>query len=355
MSKKRLVIIYGLGIALMTTLIGFVPGHNGDLPFYIACSLEMQGVPHGEVREQTKMILRQELPPAEYAVHAGRVDDAAPGILNFYYVKPAYIWLEWGFHKLGFSYIFATLLPSLIAYFFMGWIVLAWALAILKPWQALLIGFLLMLTGPAMVIARLSSPDGLSSLVLLGVLYRLYFEKTKGVTLLLIFLSVLVRIDNAVAALILLSAMAFWPSPESPNRLSRPVYAVLLTAMLFFTAAINFLVEKDFWWFTQANYLQSGGNYFRQMVIYLTVMSDSFLFLLLLLIVILGFVRPFSLREKDNWLLAAIGCIVLIRCGLFPEFEERFFACYYLAGILILADKVLRIFGPGKTLRYDGG
>jgi hypothetical protein len=346
MINKRLTIYYVFIMAAMTTVIGLFPGHNGDMPFYIECALEKQGIPETAVRAETKMVLKQELPDAEYQVHASRVDEAAPEILDFYYVKPAYIWIVAGLHKLGFSFIFSTFLPSLISYFFIGGIVFAWALALMKPGQAMLISLGCMVTGPAIVIARLSSPDAVSNLVLLAVLYRLYFEKSRSITLILIFLSILVRIDNAVAAFVLLSGMIFWTSADSPNKLGRMDYLLLLAGMLLFTAGMNFMVEKDFWWFTKANYLHSGGNYFRQMAIYASVLCNSFLFPLLLLLVILSFVRPLNLRERGGWILLAIGCIFVLRCGLFPEFEERFFAAYYLATLLILAGRILKMSGP---------
>ena len=351
MSNKKLFVYYLFILAVITTTIGFFPGHNGDMPFYIECALEHQGIPQSGVREETKKVLRKELPDAEYQVHASRVDEAAPGILDFYYVKPVYIWIVTGLHKLGFSYTFSTFLPSLISYFFIGCIVFAWALALMKPGQAMLIALLSMLSGPAIVIARLSSPDAVSNLVLLAVLYRLYFDKSRLITMVLLFLSILVRIDNAVAAFVLLSAMAFWPPRDSQNKLSWLHYLLLLAGLLLFTIGINFLVENDFWWFRGAEYLRSGGNYFRQMAVYASVLCNSFLFPLILLLVILSFMKNFIMRGGGSWILLAIGCIFVLRCFLFPEFEERFFAAYYLAGLLILAGKILTASRPLKNVR----
>jgi hypothetical protein len=56
------------------------------------------------------------------------------------------------------------------------------------------------------------------------------------------------------------------------------------------------------------------------------------------------------MREGGAWILLAIGCIFVLRCFLFPEFEERFFAAYYLAGLLIVAGKILKTSLPPKNV-----
>jgi len=346
--KKKAFAFFILFDALLTLGLSFVAGHNGDMPFYIASVLENEGTPPNAVFAKTREILKQELPETGFAEHAARLDKADPGIMGFYHIKPLYIWLVSLFHRLGFSYVLSTILPSLIAYFLIGVLVWNWAIRTLKPLYALSLSMLILLINPFMILARLSSPDALSCLCLLGVLYCIYFEKNSRISLSLLLLSIWIRMDNTVSALIIFSFMYLWPDSGSPNKIGGRNYFGLVILVGLMLLGMNAYFEADFWWFTKASYLGSVWQYGFQLLVYFQSLSQSFLMALILFFVLIRFRIPVSIREKTGFCLLMTACIFAARLILFPSFEERFAAAYYIFTIFLLAGLLNGLPVPGK-------
>jgi hypothetical protein len=112
--------VYLLLLSLFTFLLSKNPGHNGDMPFYIVCAIQLdQGSMNGAVNKAV-VYLRQELPPDEFVEHSGRIKKATTEYFDFYRIKPFYILMVLLFHKIGFSFTTATVVPSLLGFFLIG-------------------------------------------------------------------------------------------------------------------------------------------------------------------------------------------------------------------------------------------
>lgn len=123
-------------------------------------------------------------------------------------IRPIFNELIYILHfKLGVGLLQATVLIPVVSYWLMGWMVWVWiARYTAVPWAAFL-SLLLLLSPPLWDLARFTSPDALSSLVVLLGMYLL-FEKRKllpGTILLLA--SVFIRTDNALLVLVVLAFM----------------------------------------------------------------------------------------------------------------------------------------------------
>jgi len=337
--RAKLFIGYIAFISLLTALLGLVPGHNGDLGYYIACVIEKSEGPRN-LFQKTSDVLLKELPPQEFTRHHERLMNSDPGILDFYRVKPVYILLITLLHSLGFSYIFSTLIPSLLSYLGIGLLTFRWASLVLQPVLALLSSMLIMMLYPAITLARLSTPDALSHLVLLGSLYSIYFGKKIFLPVLLLLLSVLIRMDNIVAVFVILTAMRFLPVGSPGRRLTSLSYPLLLLTAAGLAFSMNYFLETDFWWFTRISYLDSGKQYGRQVLLYFLTMSASLLVVLILFFVITYFSPGKKMSEKTKSFLLMLLLVVVARILLFPSFEERFLTAYYISAILILAESV---------------
>src|ERR1700730_5339521 len=102
MFSRNAWLFYILALFLTTFYLSMFPGHNGDMPFYIALIIEKeQGSMEGVV-EKTKEVLRQELPSREYQDHADRISSVDQMIFERYRIKPLYVLIVLAFHKLGF-------------------------------------------------------------------------------------------------------------------------------------------------------------------------------------------------------------------------------------------------------------
>jgi hypothetical protein len=340
MTIKKVTVLFSIFLVLFTISLSLVPGHNGDMPFYIAAVFSREGLTDPEALLKTKEVIRREMTVEEGAKHIDRLDHADENLLDFYRIKPLYIYIVMIIHRMGAPFIVSSLIPSLISFFLIGLILFTWLAKVLRPFPALIFSILLLLPDPSIVLARLSSPDPLSNLFLFSCFYRIFFGKDSKWTLLLLLISLFTRLDNLIAVLILLTMMKCWPDRSSKTHISMRIY--LLVAVFYLATAvwINLYFEKDFWWFTKISYIQDIHVYGLQVLIYFLSLSQSLLPALLLLGLLAVFTGILKDERESILMLTGIGLIFFCRFLLFPSFEERFQTAFYLTGFLVL----LRLF-----------
>src|SRR4249920_1015800 len=117
MSVKKARILFFSFLVLLTVLLGFIPGYNGDMPFYIATAMNFEDKTDQQAISKTRDLIQSELKNEKTALHLYNIDHSNSDILNYYKIKPLYVFLIVLFHSLGFSYIAASLIPSLISFF----------------------------------------------------------------------------------------------------------------------------------------------------------------------------------------------------------------------------------------------
>ena len=340
MSLKIARILFFIFLTVFTGALSFVPGHNGDMPYYIAAAFEKQGMSEADALSATKSVLNKELDPEESRAHIYHLDHAEKNILDYYRIKPLYITSINFFHQLGFSYIRSGLIPSLLSFFLLGSLLFTWASKVFNPLAACIFSMILMFMNPCIILARLSSPDPISNLLLFICFYRIYFQKSYALTIILIFISLFVRLDNFVTAIVLLPLMYFWPVKRTPGKMPLPAFFTCLLFSIIIGVWINFHYENNFWWFKRVGYIQSPVAYGHQVMIFCLSVSQSFLPALLLMIVCAWFYRKASFDKKMIFLLTGIAGIFLFRFLLFPSFEERFATAYYLCGFLLVLESL---------------
>src|SRR5665213_2731019 len=105
MTLKKATLLFSVFLLLLSFSLSLLPGHNGDMPFYIAAVFSRQGVTDQGAFSQTKIVLRREMPAEEAAVHTYRIDHAEKNLLDFYRIKPFYIYLIRILHGMGIPFI----------------------------------------------------------------------------------------------------------------------------------------------------------------------------------------------------------------------------------------------------------
>lgn len=353
MTLKKATLLFSFFLLLLFFILARLPGHNGDMPFYIACIIETeQGSMQGVV-EKTKEVLQNELPSAEYQDHAARFGSADPVILERYRVKPLYIWMATAFHKLGFSYIHSTILPSLLAYFLIGLSIWRILMKRLDPVKTFLLSTGCMLIYPTLLLARLSTPDAISCLFLLNAISLIYNGGNKMLWYILFILAICTRIDNVVSELIFLFALWRWPVTGFLNKLTTKHFVGLSFGLIGMGLLVNLVATHHFLWFMNPAFSLPPGQYLRDVSLYFYVFPGSFFMYLLLFFIISGFDRGFSWKKEVNYLFYAVCFIVAVRFLLYPFYEERYIAPWLLFCLLSisfsyagLGNRLKRI--PGK-------
>jgi 4-amino-4-deoxy-L-arabinose transferase-like glycosyltransferase len=103
--------------------------------------------------------------------------DAFKQQLPFYHIKPLYIGLCWLSYSVGFNLAFATVIPSLLAFFGIGLLLFFWLNKFVSEKQSILITCCILLTMPFTGIGRESSPDALSCFFIVLASYWFYIKK----------------------------------------------------------------------------------------------------------------------------------------------------------------------------------
>ena len=341
MTLKSAGLLFFVFLGLTTATLFFLPGHNGDMPFYIAAVFENQGMSEAEAFSATKAVITEELPEEEHQVHLDRLNHAGQNNMAYYRIKPLYIFCIQMIHYLGVSLITATLLPSLASYFLIGVMVFAWAYKVFKPLAAVVFSIVLMLLNPSIILARLSSPDPISNLLLFLCFYRIYFQKKYTWTVLILLITLFVRLDNFISVIVLLTVLSFGPPKDSVSKMPLPFFLASLLLVTVISLLINVRFESNFWWFGTISYIQSPLAYGKQVMLFFLSLSQSFFPALLLLALGASFYIDMGLHRLAKILLAGIFFIFFFRFLLFPSFEERFNTSFYLSGFLILLDLLL--------------
>ena len=347
MALKKVAVWYCLFFLLLVIALSRLPGHNGDMTYYIACTIEMEQHDRENSFEKAKQVLDREMSPAEAKIQKDRTGIPAPGIMNFYRIKPFYITCIRFFHWLGFGYLTSTILPSLIAYFFIGMICFLWAGKMFAPVPAALISVLLLLMYPTLILSRLSTPDSLSNACMLLILYLLFVEGSRWLMVALALGSLFIRLDNLPNVLVLLLAMKYLPSPG--KRISWVMFGMAGLSALVIAIFMNSWLVTDFWWFRKITYIQSLPDYSHQVLVYFLSISQSALVYLVLLSMIYYWIRGFSPRDRVGQWLLLILAVVIVRFLLFPALEDRFFSAFFIAGFLLLARGIV----PAELARAE--
>lgn len=185
------------------------PHWSWDLVPYVACALENRFPDSTALHSATFEEVRRIVPPARFValtsgVYFGDVFHDPESLrqqLPFYRTRPVYVELIRLISRAGVSPVIATLAISITASASFALLLLVWLRAHLALRAAGPLAVLVSVLAGLPTIARVSSPDAISGLCLLGVLYAVCERSALGLAAAGILLSVGVRSDNVLFGL----------------------------------------------------------------------------------------------------------------------------------------------------------
>ena len=207
MFSRNALFFYIVLLSLATFYLSRFPGHNGDMPFYIALVIEKeQGSAEGVI-ERTKEVLRQELPSGEYQDHADRIGNVRSCDIRKVQDQTFICIACFSISQTGIFIYPCNTRPFAAMLFSYRTQHLADCYKKMDPVKTFLVSMTCMLIFPTLLLARLSTPDALSCFILLNVLFFIYFGRNKSLWFSLFLLAICVRLDNVVPELIILFAL----------------------------------------------------------------------------------------------------------------------------------------------------
>src|SRR5579864_8885582 len=219
-KKKVPILLYGCFLLLAGWLAYTFPYNDWDVLAYVGCAINLSESDQLKIHEQVFEQARAELPEEDFTemttLGPFRQDVAAnpwhfAEQLPFYSIRPLYIELLVGVHRLGATYFEATRLVSAIALALLGvpiflWMRESWMRASVAgiDWQPALFAGLLLLTPPLFLAGRTASPDALSGLFIVTAVYLFTQERRVFPAALLLLASIFLRADNVILVGIIL-------------------------------------------------------------------------------------------------------------------------------------------------------
>ncbi len=327
--------VYLLLLSLFTFLLSKYPGHNGDMPFYIVCAIQLdQGSMDGAV-DKAVVYLKQELPADEFIEHSGRIKKSTTEHFDFYRIKPLYVLIVLLFHKIGFSFTDSTVLPSLLFYFLTGITIWRFSIQYMSRLKTMLVSLFSIF--PFYMLARLSSPDAMSCFFILNALLFIYTGRDRLIWICMLLLAVCTRLDNIVGVLILLTALLKWPDPKFAGKFRFKGFSFFALIQIALATSINLIFTEHFLGINDPLNERTTTGYLTDVRWYLLSIPGSFLLTLLVLFIFTRQDRGFTWNDRVNYMIYMILAIVFVRFLLYPFYEERFFAPYIIFGMLIIS------------------
>ncbi len=279
--------------------------------------------------------------------------------LVYYTVKPLYTGLVYVFYKAGISLTAATVLPSVIAYFFTGVLLFYWLAKYLNMYAAILCSIFIMLMPALFNSAKLSTPDCLSSFLLFTAMYFILERRKIFPVFLFLLLSIFARVDNIVACFLVVTLLAI--TTNWGIKISKKQYALMAAAFVAVYFTISYSCIKYGWnilfypSFAQHLGTHPGSGFsitgcvrfaLSQLITGL-YFSNLIIYLLLLAFVFINTTSKPSKLNFDQSLAITIFLIIVVRFMLLPEIDDRFNAGWYLTTIMLLVRK---LFGGSNAI-----
>jgi hypothetical protein len=357
LPQQRLVQTFACLVVILLVLVAAAtskPSYNWDMLAYVGVAKIMQGETVSEAHAHTYAEARATLPDSVYSLlatsDAYRATVAADTQsfreqLPFYTVKPAYPALIAVFESQGINGIQASVLISRLSVALLSVVCCIWLTYYFRTLPAAVLACLLVSTPYVFGLCRYSTPDALSSLMILTASLALANQRRfSAVAIAALAMAVLCRPDSIVFTVV---ASAVW-SILYPEQRIRAAVAIALGVGIY---AIETRLAGSYGWLTLT--AQSFGElpnpypashpgsmtlsdialvYVRQAH---PQLSAPFLMMLVIaLIGLAGSIKAFGLRNKLSAVTLA-ACIVLVLHWLVaPGSNDRIRTGYHLITLL---------------------
>lgn len=374
--KRTISACFYVYAALMAGIVIYVstqyPIYNWDIVPYVGGVLNIDIKDSAALHAMTYQVLLDNIPNADFnRLVAGSYADAvylSPEVfqaqLNFYLIKPFYIFSIYLVTLFGPSIVESIAMISLGATLFSGCLVLYWINRYTNPHIAFIFTLLIGLQSRLFDLGRIATPDALSVSVVLLSLFILFEKKQIIAAASLITFAVIIRSNNIIFAVLFLSYFSFFCFKQKRFFEAKFSAGLLgLAVCLYF--AIGGFFQGYSWWtlfyhsFVEKLNIPSQLNVTFSLDLYLSILIQQAQALLvpglaspstmLIFILLLGISGLITLKKQNVQPFLqpclAVSIMILINFSahfiLFPGVEQwdRFFTSFYAFSAIMLIAK----------------
>jgi hypothetical protein len=326
-------LIFYISLFLLAAFLYWKPAYNGDIGYYIAVAAQASGASDSTVISYSDSILQAETPEDTYKQNKGILQRYSPALLDFYRIKPLYIWLIRAAHGVGFSWSRATMVPSLAAFILMMLFAFRWLNQVLGS-KALFPALLLMVSYPILAPARMSTPDAMTSFFMVALFYHFLQGGSRTIQVILLSFLVSTRLDNLlIAGIFCVGGGIYAWRVENREWIS---YLLVLMLLIGSALLLNVWCTRDPLWPMHMEQVLYRGNYLWQLGKAFRYFSASYGWLLIVLLLFMVQLFRMKMQTAEITMLVMMASMVIIRLLLFPAYEERFFGGYYMVSCILI-------------------
>ncbi len=351
--KLPAIAIYLLIAAVVTAWGALKPSYDWDVLGYMAAALSWEQTDKKQIHDNVYAFAQMAMPEETYRelttqgsyrqdMYANHAHFAQQ--IPFYSIRPLYVACLYLLHKLGINLAQAAAVISALSYFLMAVILLLWITKYIDGVCGVGLPLLLILSPPMLMTARLTTPDALSAAMLVTAIYVLAEKRWLIGFGLLMLLSIFVRTDNIIYALILFSYLVLFGKHRLA--LSLPGFTLFVAAAVLSYLTIN-LAAGNYGWSTVFHHTlvqfindPAEHSFTISLPAYLKALRSGLSLLVggsMVIFLFFGLLAYYlSARKKilvQNiypHLTLILGLSVLLRYALFPAILDRFFVAHYM-------------------------
>ena len=353
--KALLWLLYFIAILIAALHAFRKPEYNWDMLPYMALTIKMEHQDVDLIHKETYRIAKENMPSAAYEM---LVDSSIPyrkkmyenpsefyKQLPFYSVKPFYKGLVYLANKSGIPLPSATVFPSALSFVLIGILLLYCLQLYLQLYNAIIFSFLIMITAPMLHVAGISTPDGISALIMMSAMYFVVVKPRLWPLVALLLLSIFTRLDNVIACFAIVSLLAL--SRKSVLTINRKQYLIILLLLLlgYITVAMSasaygwslFYYTHFFRYLNLSHEYHAGFSLKEYLqVLYSHVIAGLYYSNMVVCLLLIGLI---SLRKQgmkindlsfDQQFACCILGVIAVRTILYPDISDRFYAPFYL-------------------------
>lgn len=212
LKNKLAIILFSVIIIRVAWMCYEKPLYNWDTLPYMAILQGSHSIDAKEIHRETYTRAKIEIPQDRYAL---MIDTShvlkkrlllSPSDFNlyssFFRTRPLYTGLASICYQAGAPLSKAVVLPSVLSFLGMAWLLLLILVKHLEAWLAVVVSISIILSPPVLEAARLATPDALSTMILLLYFLLILSRSPQVVAFAILSLSILARLDNLVFAIV---------------------------------------------------------------------------------------------------------------------------------------------------------
>ncbi|MBM7651847.1 hypothetical protein [Neobacillus cucumis] len=253
--NKFAILVYFVIVVCLAIYNFIKPYYSYDLIPYIASTISLEQSNKEIIHDQTYKIVRDALPDDVYKEltsgdfgHTMLTDSVSFNQqLNFYTVKPLYIFLIYLIHKLGLGIVSAINLISMLSYIGISVLLFLFINRLRSGYLGMVILSLLMICQPLILMAGRNTPDTLSAFIILLSIFLILNKKIKFLAGTFLVFSIAIRPDNLIICGILLVYFGLLSPKEYRFKLYQASVLLLLSIIFYFSIGH---IEQSYGWKT---------------------------------------------------------------------------------------------------------